>query len=441
MADPVLTIDFGTSYSSAVIVGATNPIAEPTTDSYSWPSSVYLQGDTLLVGTLAERKKRTEPAAFRTEFKRELGAAAPVFLGERTFAPVELATAVIRALKTEAERTHGGPIDRVVLTVPASYLPGDPRRALMIEAGEAAGFGAVELLAEPVAAAFAPGASPGVDGLMLVYDFGGGTFDTAVVRMEPSKHTVLGHAALDDCGGRDIDALVGAKVREEGEEWLAPLVETAGSEGGLRLRMAVGDFAQRVKHQLTDSTTVEDFLLPISPAYRLARSELAKLVEPQLRRTVDCVRGLLRRLRLDIQEIDAVLLVGGSSRMPVVAETLAGEFGRPLHRPEDPDLAVVLGAAEWSRRRSPAVVSDEIHRPGLYPLHWDIPGGVARIHRWLVQPRDPYPAGAALARVRLPDGALWDLTAAKEGVVERLLAEPGSEVRGGQWLALAVAGC
>lgn len=161
---------------------------------------------------------------------------------------------------------------------------------------------------------------------------------------------MLGHAALDDCGGRDIDALLGAKIREDGEAGLAPLVETAGSEGGLRLRMAVGDLAQRVKHQLTDSTTVEDFFMPTSPAYRLARSEFAKLVETQLRRTVDCVHGLQRQLEIDVEDIDAVLLVGGSSRMPVVAETLAGELGRPLHRPEAPDLAVVL------LRRSPSGV-------------------------------------------------------------------------------------
>jgi len=442
-----MVIDFGTCTSSAAVVVDDESwlVPEPVSGSYSWPSAVFWDGQQLLVGTLAERKKRAEPTAYWAEFKRGLGQDAPMLLGPRRFRPIEQVVAVLSALRTEAQRRHGGLIERAVLTVPASYAPGTPaggdaRRARMVAAAEAAGFTAVELLPEPVAAAFAPMAGPAaVPGqLVLVYDLGGGTFDTALVRIGDFTHEVLGHAAIDDCGGSDVDGLLAGRIRRTGEPWLTPLLSTvAGEPGSLRLGMAISDFAQRVKHQLSDVAVVEDFLMPNTPTYRMGRPEFAGIVAPLLGNTVTCCLDLLGRLGVQIRDVSAVLLVGGSSRMPVVAELLDRMLGLPLRRVDDPELAVVRGAARWLPRSGSRTITAQAPPVGLVPLSFAIPGGSARLVRWLVGPGEAYPEGSALARARLPGGTLWDLTAATAGRLDRVLVGDGSDVAAHEWLALA----
>jgi molecular chaperone DnaK (HSP70) len=445
--EATLVIDFGTCTSSAAVVVDNEAwlVPEPVSGSYSWPSAVFWDGQQLLVGTLAERKKRAEPNAYWAEFKRGLGQDAPMLLGPRRFRPIEQVVAMLSALRAEAQRRHGSLIERAVLTVPASYATGggaggDARRARMVAAAEAAGFTAVELLPEPVAAAFAPmTGAPMLPGqLVLVYDLGGGTFDTALVRIGDFAHEVLGHAALDNCGGSDVDGLLAGRIRRTGEPWLAPLMSNVvGEPGVLRLGMAISDFAQRVKHQLSDVAVVEDFLMPNTPSYRLGRPEFARLVAPLLSHTVQCCLGLLERLRVPVADVAAVLIVGGSSRMPVVAETLDRMLGLPLRRVEDPELAVVRGAARWLPRSGTRTVPAQPSPAGLIPLAFPIPGGSATLVRWLVGPGEAYPEGRALARARLPTGALWDLTAATPGRLDRILVTAGAPVTAHEWLALA----
>jgi molecular chaperone DnaK len=442
---PVLVVDFGTTSSAALVVADEEawPVPEPVTGAATWPSAVFWDGEQMLVGTLAERRKRSEPESFAAGFKRGLAADTSVVLGRRRFRPVEQVVALLAALRAEGERLHGGPIVRALITVPASYTPSDPRRARMIAAAEAAGLETVELLPEPVAAAFAPVAgAPFVPGdLLLVYDLGGGTFDTAVLRIGERWHEVLGHAALDDCGGRDIDALVAGRVHAEGDAWLAPLLSSAAASPSdpatLRLGMAVTDFAQRLKHQLSVAPAVEDFFLPNAPAYRLTQADLGALAAPLLGRTVACCTDLLARVGVAPHQVAAILTVGGGSRMPAVGESLQRALRLPLRTVEDPDLATVRGAARWlahsGPRRVPAATSPE---PSV-PLSFAIPGGSALLLRWLVAPGQAYVAGVPLARVRLPGGALWDLTARVPGTLDRLLAVPGSEVAAHDWLALA----
>jgi molecular chaperone DnaK (HSP70) len=452
----VLVIDVGTSSTSAVLVagGETRMLPEPVSGAYAWPSAVYWDGQQMLVGTLAERKKRADPAGYGEDFKSNLSQDTAVQLGARRFRPVEQMAAVLATLRAEAERLHEGPVIRAVVTVPASYATGDPRRAWMIAAAEAAGFTTVELLPEPVAAAFAPltGAGFHQGDLVLLYDLGGGTFDTALMRIGATAPEVLGHNAVDNCGGRHIDALLASRIAADGRQWLDPLVAGAGatrppagpdtpaptaSPATLRLTMAVNEFAQRIKHQLSDAPMVEDFLMPTTPAYRMTRDELAALAAPVLDRTVACCRELLDRLGVPVERINTVLLVGGGSRMPAVTDTLARSLGRPLRRAEEPELATVRGAAHWLTYSGARMVPATVAPGRTLPLGFAVPGGSARLLRWFVEPGDRYPAGQPLARVRLPGGALWDLTAAADGVIDRLLVSAGVDVTAHQWLALS----
>jgi molecular chaperone DnaK len=442
-APPVLVVDLGTTSSAAAVVAGdtTVLVPEPVTGAATWPSAVFWDGQQMLVGTLAERRKRSDPEAFDAGFKRGLAADTSVLLGPRRFRPVEQVVAVLSTLRAEAERLQGSPIHRAVLTVPASYEAEDVRRTRMVAAAEAAGFHTVELLPEPVAAAFAPiaGAPFQPGDLVLVYDLGGGTFDTALVRIGERWHEVLGHAALDDCGGHDIDALLAGRISADGQQWLAPLTSAARSStpATLRLGMAVTDFAQRVKHQLSDAAVVEDFLMPNTPAYRMSQEQLSTLAAPLLGRTATCCTELLARLGTPVHDVTAALVVGGGSRMPAVADLLQRGLGLPLRRVVDPELATVRGAARWVPGSGQRRVSARTSPEPAVPLSWSIPGGGARLLRWLVMPGQAYLDGVPLARVRLSGGAVWDLTASSPGTLDRLLVPPGTEVAAGDWLALS----
>ena len=442
LPDPVLVVDVGNTSSSAALVGAAGSrlLTEPVSGASSWPSAVFWDGRQMLVGTLAEHHRQLDPAGFGVDFKRGLSTDASTQLGGHRFRAVEQIAALLTALRLEAERVHGGPVRRALVTVPAGYRPGDPRRAWMVAAAEAAGFSAVELLDEAIAVGHAPTAGPGMTpgDLVLVYGLGSSAFDVALSRVGEQVAHVLGQASVDDCGTLDIDTLLSRRIAESGRPWLDPLINAApDGDTALRLSMAVTEFAQLIKHQLTDSPVAEDYLLPTAPPYRLERPELAALAAPVLDRTVACCRQLLARLDVPLSRVTTVLLVGGGSRMPAVVDLLARELGRPLRRVEEPELATVRGAVRWLQFSAPRV-APAVDGPGrAAPLTFALPGGSARLHRWLVGPGQAYPAGQVLARVRLPDGALWDLTAAVDGTVERVLVPAGADVATGQWLAVA----
>jgi len=443
VAEPILVVDFGTCFSSAAVLSGSDVqlIREPTTGSFSWPSAVYVSEAGLLVGTPAVHRRNRDPASYRSELKRYLGQDDDIMLGHGSYPPWQLVTVVLESLKAEAERTVGVRVTRAVLTVPASYGRADQRRALMIAAAEATGLRTVELLAEPVAAVFAPviGQQPEEGEVILVYDFGGGTFDTALVRIGAADHEVLGSAALDDCGGLDLDAMLVSRLTADAGEWLEPALRSMASTGGenasLRLKVTFGDVARHLKHQLSDTTEAEEFVLPDSPSARLSRDELALLVAPLLDRTVECCRELLQRLDVPMQEVSAVITVGGSTRMPAVTDALERAFGRPLRRAEDPDLAVVRGAAEWACSNAVRKVPALPRMQGRALLRWMVPPGC--LLRWMVQPGASYQEGAPLARVRLNDGTIWDLCASRAGRIEQAFAGAGDEVSDGQWLAIA----
>jgi molecular chaperone DnaK len=442
VAEPILVVDFGTCFSSAAVLTSTEPqlIREPMTGNLGWPSAVFADGGQLLVGSPATARRNRDPANFRGELKRYLGQEQGIVLGNRSYLPQELVTAVLAALKAEAERVAGGPISRAVLTVPASYGLADQRRKLMIAAAESIGLQTVELLAEPVAAVFAPviGARPQSNQVVLVYDFGGGTFDTALVRTGTAGCQVLGSAALDDCGGLDLDALLVSRLTDDASGWLTSASRTrraTDASTSLRLRATFGDVARNLKHQLSDTVTAEEFVLPDSPSARLSRPELTLLAAPLLDRTVECCRDLLKQLDVPVSELSAIITVGGSTRMPAVAETLEHAFGIELRRADDPDLAVVRGAAQWAMSYAVRSAPPLPPSPGSTLLRWMIPP--ARLLRWLVPLGAAYQEGTPLARVRYDDGTIWDLCASRPGQLAQVLVGPGDELSNVLWLAIA----
>jgi actin-like ATPase involved in cell morphogenesis len=446
--EPILVVDFGTTTSAAALVadGRTRLLKEPGTGSWSWPSAVCLSGDILFVGTPAERIKRDDPAAYRSEFKRDLGDANRIPLGEKSFHPKDLLVELLTAFLGPAERMLGKPVRHLVLTVPASYSIHDPRRDVMIGAGEQAGVGDVELLPEPVAAAFAPVEGPpfAPGDVVLVYDFGGGTFDAAAVRIGTDGHDVLGHAALGDCGGRDVDVELRKLVMELGGDELHGLLATADTAGdpaaqviARRAKMELNDLVRQAKHQLSDAPTASDFFFPTQLRLVIDRTELTARVEPLLRRTIDCCRELVTGCQLKLPDIAAVLLVGGSSRMPIVAEMLNRELGCPVRYTEDPGTAVAQGAAHWAERSAGRVLPPWPLLDGKHqPMRWMLPDNDATVIRWLIQPGEPIQPDQPILLLRSADGALLRLTCgALVGELIDQHAQPTATVVSGQWLA------
>jgi molecular chaperone DnaK (HSP70) len=309
----------------------------------------------------------------------------------------------------------------------------------MIEAAEAAGFERVELLLEPVAAVCA--APLRTHGLALVYDLGAGSFDAALVRAGPDPQ-LIASATMETAGGRDIDALLAERVHLDGQEWLAPLLATAAEDPGgpdaVRLGIAFDALIQRLKHGLSEAGVVRDRLTAHTPYYQLTRAEFEQVVARLLASTVGCCEHLLRSAKVTPGALDAVLLTGGGARIPAVVQQLTQAFGRQPYLLGDPELTVVYGGSRWLSRFWRRDVPAERLPGNSVPLAFRIPGGRARLVRWLVAPGDRYPAGATLARVRVDSGALWDLTAAVAGTIDRLLVEADTDVATDQWLALAL---
>lgn len=436
-----IVVDFGTGAVRAAVLadGVSWLVPEPVTGLPHWPAAAHWDGRQLRLGTLAERARSVDPDGYWSELERVLTVDAAVSAGGRAFRPAELVTEVLRAVVAEAERRYGSRIERALVTVPAGHPPGSTHRRRLIEATEAAGPATVELLPEPAAAACL--ADPAARGPLLVCDFGAGGFDCTLLTAGTSASPEIVLTESRESAARDLEALLERRIYDDGHAWLGPLVAEAaqqpGSTATVRLGIALTDFARRLKHQLSEVPAVQDAMLPSTPAYCLTRDELASIAAPVLRRLADCGQYLLRDAGVEPGDLAAVLLVGGGARMPAVGRCLAEALGRAAEVPPNPELAVVQGAVRWLVRRGRATVAPEYLPRGTAPLAFAIPGGSARLVRWLVTPGQRYGRGAPLARVRLPGGGLWDLTAAVPGTVERVLVDPDAEVSAHQWLALA----
>jgi len=340
-------------------------------------------------------------------------------------------TEVLAALRTEALRTAGGSrLDRLTLVVAAAQVEADRRQ--LITAAERAGFTEVELLEGPAAAVLDSLATFGLPPqcLVLVCDLGQ-TWSAVLVRVDGADVTTI---AGDSCpGGRDLDTLLLADFRQRADEPFASRL-AAGGELADRTLGRAEELLRGLKHRLADAAQVEGALEHGTRPYQLTRDRVERLAEPGLRWVVAAGRSLLARAAAGVSDpgrsgprlvepgttmagVAAVVVVGGDARLPGVDSILAHGLGRPLARPDDPELALVRGAARWvgtvERRR---LVADH-SRWRVESLAWPVPGGRARLQRWAVAPGASYRRGAILAQARALDERVFDFTAPDDGVL------------------------
>ncbi|MGB6979971.1 MAG: molecular chaperone DnaK [Candidatus Acidiferrales bacterium] len=364
-------IDLGTTYSLVAYLdpqtGAPKCIPGPY-DSALCPSVVSVDADgRILVGEPARRRLLTQPDRTIYSVKRLMGRGVAdiqdelklfpfridpdggnvirVRLGDRLFTPPEISAFILRELKSWAEDFFKEPVDRAVVTVPAYF--NDAQRQATKDAGRIAGMEVLRLVNEPTAAALAYGLHKQQRGRVAVYDFGGGTFDISILKLvstgDGDIYQVLSTNGDTHLGGDDVDnALLELTRREIGERYDVELDSRGEAVQELRKTLI------RAKHELSssDSTSIQ-FPLGDKGLYvrEIRRAEFDSLIRPIVARTMAPVKMALADASLKPADIEEVVLVGGSTRIPLVRSTVAEYFGRVPHSELDPDQVVALGAA------------------------------------------------------------------------------------------------
>jgi molecular chaperone DnaK len=261
-------------------------------------------------------------------------------LGDRAFTPPEISAAVLRQLKDNAEAALGTTVTEAVITVPAYF--NDAQRQATKDAGRLAGLEVLRLVNEPTAASLAYGLDKRKDGVIAVYDFGGGTFDISILRLHHGIFEVLATSGDTHLGGDDIDnLLLRIALEDVATEWGGDF--GADAEGVQRLRRAV----IQAKEELSFVPQTHIELVYGGRAYRRAidRALFERLIAPIVEKTLAPCRACLADAKLTAEQIDEVVLVGGSTRIPLVRAAVERLFKAKPHTELNPDEVVALGAA------------------------------------------------------------------------------------------------
>ena len=345
----VVGIDLGTTSTVAAVCrpGGTAQVVPLEGAAGVVPSAVYLGADdTFLVGEAAQRRALSDPGHVVRDLTRRIGDATPVLVGRRPVSPDELAARFLARLVDDVARREGGVAARVAVTHPPSFGPhrlGALRAALAEQ-----GLGSAMLVPEPVAAAtgYAAGARVEPRATLGVYDLGGGRCDATVLRRERDGFSIVGVPdGVEQFGGTDLDEVVLAHIREA----LGPAWEALDATDPDVLA-AVADLrreATAAKEALSHDTEV---LIPVvlpgqRTQVRLGRGEFEEMIRPTLSETVEAVRRALDGAGTSPTDLAALVLVGGSVRIPLVPQLLSEEFGRDVTVVPDPVGVVATGAA------------------------------------------------------------------------------------------------
>jgi molecular chaperone DnaK (HSP70) len=344
-------IDFGTTFTAAAVHRDGEQAVElvPLGDNRaSVASVVYVAPDgSLVMGDAAVRRAVTDPDRVIREVKRRIGDETPVLVAGEPIEAHVIAACFVRWVVDRVSEREGAPPAGLALTHPASW--GRHKCALLTEALAAQGVGSVRLVPEPAAAAFAYAASRDVapGAAVGVYDLGGGTFDAAIVRrLDDGGFQLAGQPeGIESLGGVDFDEAVFAHVRATvGTQWTEldfddPLVRTAAA--------ALRRECTEAKEALSADTevTIPVMLPGLSTRVRMVRTELEQLVAPAIAETVEAMRRACASAGLAAEDLSAVLLAGGSSRIPLVAQRVSAALDRPVTVDADPKAVVASGAA------------------------------------------------------------------------------------------------
>jgi molecular chaperone DnaK len=366
----VIGIDLGTTNSVVAVMEGGKPVVMPNQEGNRTTASVvaFTNSGERLVGQVAKRQAVTNPENTVSSVKRFMGRrfdevteemktipykvvkgendTARIEIEGKQYSPPEISAMVLQKLKAAAEDYLGGKIEQAVITVPAYF--NDAQRQATKDAGQIAGLEVLRLVNEPTAAALAYGLDKKEDETIAVFDFGGGTFDISILEVGTGVVEVKSTNGDTHLGGDDLDQVI--------IEWME---EEFKKDQGVDLskdRMAVQrlkEAAEKAKMELS-STVETDINLPFITAdsagpkhlnLRLSRSKFEQMIEPFVQRTLEPCRQALKDAGLEAKDVDEVILVGGSTRIPMVQKLVTDFFGKEPNKGVNPDEVVAIGAA------------------------------------------------------------------------------------------------
>ena len=340
-------IDLGTTNSVIAVLEGGDPTVVPNAEGgRTTPSIVSFKEGEVLVGEVAKRQAITNPDHTVRSVKRHIGTDWSIAIDDKTYTAQEISARILMKLKRDAEAYLGDTVTDAVITVPAYF--NDAQRQATKEAGQIAGLNVLRIINEPTAASLAYGLDKSSDETILVFDLGGGTFDVSVLEIGEGVFEVKATSGDTQLGGDDWDDAV--------IEWL---VKSFKDDHGVDLakdRMAsqrLKEAAEKAKIELSSVSETEinlPFITatdagPLHMQYKLTRSEFQKLTEDLLDRTKRPFEQAIKDAGIDVAEIDHVVLVGGSTRMPAVQELVQKLTGKEAHKGVNPDEVVAAGAA------------------------------------------------------------------------------------------------
>lgn len=390
-----LGVDIGTTYTAAALWREGRVQTVPLGNrANAVPSVLFLREDgSMLVGDAAARRGITDPDRQAREFKRRMGDDIPILVGGRGYTAAQLTAEVLRWSLERVSELQGGPPQHVVLTHPAAW--GDYRKNLLIEAARAAGLREVGLLPEPVAAATWYAAQERIEpgSLIGIYDFGGGTFDASVVRKTATGVEIYGEAGGDDSiGGIDFDHALFRHVGQSAGVDVAQL-DMADPVTATAMAQLFASVVEAKEALSADVEAIVPVVLPgLSRQVLVTRAEFEELIRDRVFGTVGVFGQVVQRAGIDPAKLHGVLLVGGSSRIPLVRQLLSAELGIRVAVDAHPKYTVSLGAAIAA---APRVVGA---RSGYAPSPMTPPGSV--------RPMPPPPSAQPLQHRQTPSRSM-----------------------------------
>src|ERR1700728_2217700 len=283
---------------------------------------------------------------FRLADDMQPGEVLRIKLGDKTFTPPEISALILRQLKRSAERFFGGPVTKAVITVPAYF--NDAQRQATKDAGRIAGLEVLRLVNEPTAASLAYGLDKKQNGIVAVYDFGGGTFDISILKLHDQIFEVIATNGDTHLGGDDIDNLLIAIALDDIRGDLGLDLRNNDLRRNAETVQAIRQAVIEAKIALSSEPSVTlDIELPGGQRYQreITREQYEQLIQPVIERTVGACKQAMKDAGLKPEQIDEVVLVGGSTRIPKVRALVKELFHREPHIDLNPDEVVALGAA------------------------------------------------------------------------------------------------
>ncbi len=344
----VIGIDLGTTNSCVAVIEGGEPVVIANAEGARTTPSVVAFSKTgeRMVGQVAKRQAITNPDRTVSSIKRHMGSDYRVTIDDKKYTPQEISAMILQKLKADAESYLGGTVHEAVITVPAYFT--DAQRQATKDAGKIAGLDVKRIINEPTAAALAYGIDKEDDQKVMVYDLGGGTFDVSIIEMGDGVQEVLATAGNNRLGGDDFDQRI--------IDWLA---EEFKKEQGIDLRQdkmamqRLKEAAEKAKIELS-SVTTSNISLPFITAdatgpkhleTTLTRAKFNEMTADLVEATMGPVRQALQDSGLKTSEINKVLMVGGSSRIPAVQEAIKTFTGLEPFKGINPDECVAVGAA------------------------------------------------------------------------------------------------